>query len=217
MSGCRYALRTVVEKRSNSRYSATTSAEHETGSPGRLPLAASATARSWARFRYECRKHTAIASHPAASAPSSAASTPAVSSGTSTAPSAASRSSTSNRCLRSTTGLGRTNVGTNRAGIFRFVRPISMRSRNPAVVMMPTRAPRRSSTAFVPTVVPCTSRRTSPLAMPSASRPASTAAASWRGRDGTLVTTTRPVVLSTAVRSVNVPPTSIPTMNMGGS
>jgi hypothetical protein len=29
-----------------------------------------------------------------------------------------------------------------------------------------------------------------------------------------LVTTTRPVASSTAVRSVNVPPTSIPTMNL---
>jgi hypothetical protein len=31
-----------------------------------------------------------------------------------------------------------------------------------------------------------------------------------------LVTTTRPVRESTAVRSVNVPPTSMPTMNMRG-
>ena len=38
-----------------------------------------------------------------------------------------------------------------------------------------------------------------------------------RGRDGTLVTTTRPVLSSTAVRSVNVPPTSMPTMNMAQS
>jgi hypothetical protein len=51
--------------------------------------------------------------------------------------------------------------------------------------------------------------------MPSAARPSSTAAASLRGREGTLVTTTRPVASSTAVRSVKVPPTSIPTMNMG--
>src|SRR5258707_914329 len=37
MIGCRYALSTVVEKRSNSRYSATTSAEHVTaGDPKRL-------------------------------------------------------------------------------------------------------------------------------------------------------------------------------------
>jgi hypothetical protein len=79
---------------------------------------------------------------------------------------------------------------------------------------MATRAPRRSRTALVPTVVPCTRRRTSRLAMPSAASPASSAAASLRGSEGTLVTTTRPVVSSTAVRSVNVPPTSTPTMNM---
>ena len=69
---------------------------------------------------------------------------------TSTAPSAARRSTISNRCLRSTTGLGRTNVGTKSAGILRLVRPISIRSRKPAVVRIATRAPRRSSTALVP-------------------------------------------------------------------
>ena len=99
--------------------------------------------------------------------------------------------------------------------MFRLVRPISMRSRKPAVVRIATRAPRRSSTALVPTVVPWTSRRTSRAAIPSAASPASTAPASWRGCDGTLVTTTRPLASSTAVRSVNVPPTSMPTMNMG--
>ncbi len=138
-----------------------------------------------------------------------------MSSGTSTAPSAASRSATSKRRRRSTTGLGRTKVGTKSAGMFRLVRPISMRSRKPAVVSTATGAPRRSRTALVPTVVPCTRRRTSRGAMPRAASPSSTAAASWRGREGTLVTTTRPVASSTAVRSVKVPPTSIPTMNMG--
>src|SRR5262249_52356372 len=44
--------------------------------------------------------------------------------------------------------------------------------------------------------------------------PASTAPASSRGRDGILVTTTRPLASSIAVRSVNVPPTSIPIKNM---
>ncbi len=105
----------------------------------------------------------------------------------------------------------------NRAGILRLVRPISIRSRKPAVVSSATRAPRRSSTALVPTVVPCTRRRTSALAMPSAASPARTASASWWGRDGTLVTTTRPVSASTAVRSVKVPPTSMPTMYMAQS
>ena len=75
--------------------------------------------------------------------------------------------------------------------MLRLVRPISIRSRKPAVVRMATRAPRRSSTALVPTVVPWTSRRTSRPAMPSAPSPARTAAASLRGSDGTLVTTTR--------------------------
>src|SRR4029453_8360614 len=160
------------------------------------------------------RKQTASASAPAAAAASRARSTLAGSSGASTAPSAERRSMTSKRCLRSTTGLRRTNVGTKSAGMLRLVRPISIRSRKPAVVRIATRAPRRSSTALVPTVVPWTSRRTSRPAMPSALSPDSTAALSSRGLDGPLVTTTRPVVSSTAVRSVKVPPTSIPTMNM---
>src|SRR5207302_10417812 len=214
MIGCRYALSTVVENRSNSRYSATTSAEQDTGSFGYRPFAASATARSCAGFRYACSKHTAIASAPAAITASSARSTLAGSSGVRTVPSAARRSRTSKRCLRSTTGLGRTKVGTKSAGIFRLVRPISIRSRKPAVVRIATRAPRRSSTALVPTVVPCTSRRTSRPAIPSARSPERTAELSLCGVDGTLVTTTLPVVSSAAVRSVNVPPTSIPTMNM---
>src|SRR4029077_16720416 len=51
-------------------------------------------------------------------------------------------------------------------------------------------------------------------AIPSAWSPERTAALSLRGVDGILVTTTLPVVSSAAVRSVNVPPTSLPTMNM---
>ena len=65
----------------------------------------------------------------------------------------------------------------------------------------------------MPTVVPWTSRRTSRPAMPSAGAPREPRRLVER-RDGTLVTTTRPVDSSTAVRSVKVPPTSIPTMNM---
>jgi hypothetical protein len=59
-------------------------------------------------FRYAWSMQTAIASAPASSAASRARSTEAMSSGTSTEPSAFSRSLTSKRCLRSTTGLGRT-------------------------------------------------------------------------------------------------------------
>src|SRR5712691_4047865 len=124
------------------------------------------------------------------------------------------RSATSNRSGRSTTGRGRTNVGMNSAGILRLVRPISIRSLNPAVVSSATRAPRRSRMAFVPTVVPWTSRRTRRLSIPSAASPARTAAASSSGCDGTLPTRTSPDAASTAVTSVKVPPTSTPTTNM---
>ena len=111
---------------------ATTSAEHDTGRPGARLFAMSAIRRSCAGLRYAWSRQTAIASAPRASAPSSARSTDvAMSSGTSTEPSAFKRSVTSNRRARSTTGLGRTNVGTKSAGILRFVRPISIRSRKP--------------------------------------------------------------------------------------
>ena len=141
----------------------------------------------------------------------------AMSSGTSTEPSALSRSVTSKRCLRSTTGLGRTKSGTKSAGILRLVRPISMRSRKPAVVRTATRAPAPLEHGV----------RAHGGAVDHAPHVRARDAEGRRGRrgrrpppgcrrDGTFVTTTRPVASSIAVRSVNVPPTSMPMRNMGG-
>src|SRR5438105_12042996 len=90
-------------------------------------------------------------------------------------------------------------------------------SRCPAVVSTPTRAPLRSTRAFVATVVPCT-RRSVSARSPGRSRPTSPArrpSPSMIPRDGSsgveadLARATRPVS-STETRSVNVPPTSMP-------
>ena len=76
--------------------------------------------------------------------------------------------------------------------------------------MMPVRAPLRSSSALVPTVVPCTMVRISVksstlLAMPS------TKPLDWSPRvDGTLAVLTVPSVSSRMKTSVKVPPTSTP-------
>ena len=213
MSGRMYALKTVVEKRSNSRYSGTTSDDRETGTPGSCRPIHSPAARSWPGFTYEDRKQTATASTSAARSRSQSAATSRSSSGCSTAPSCRMRSATSNRSGRGTGGFGRTNRGSKRAGRLRLVRPISIRSRKPAVVTSPTRAPRRWRMAFVATVVPWTMRRTRPAGA-SPSSPSSTARASSLGVDGTFASRIAPVSSSIATRSVKVPPTSIPATTM---
>src|SRR3954454_18053274 len=68
------------------------------------------------------------------------------------------------------------------------------------------RAPRRSRSALVATVVPC-ANRVSPVPAPTA-RAAATTDSSCRGAVGTFAIRTRPSSTSTA--SVNVPPTSTP-------
>src|SRR5262252_6146118 len=102
-----------------------------------------------------------------------------------------------------------------------------MTSRCPSVVSRPTVAPLRSSSAFVATVVPCTirsvraSRPVRSVPHSAASRPSpSIKPSDWsRGVDAHFAMTTRPPS-STAARSVNVPPTSIPirhiALNFGG-
>src|SRR5437764_6735776 len=92
-----------------------------------------------------------------------------------------------------------------------------MTSRWPSVVSRPTRAPLRSSSALVATVVPCTMRsvrasnpaRSVPHSVASSPRPSMRPSDWSRGVEAHLAMTTRPVS-STAARSVNVPPTSMP-------
>ncbi len=69
-------------------------------------------------------------------------------------------------------------------------------------------APRRSSSAFVATVMPCAKAPSAPGSRPDASTAATTPRDWSSGVDGTLATTTPSG--PTAARSVNVPPTSTP-------
>ena len=78
----------------------------------------------------------------------------------STVPSTVTRSFTSNRSRRSTSGGGLRQKRSYMCGI--RSRRSSRTSRKPAVVTSAVRLPRRSSTAFVATVVPCTTSLTSP-------------------------------------------------------
>src|SRR4030095_9634062 len=92
-----------------------------------------------------------------------------------------------------------------------------MTSRCPSVVRSPTRAPLRSSSALVATVVPCTMRsvrassvsRERPSSAASAPSPSTRPAEVSSGVDALFAITTCPLA-STAATSVNVPPTSIP-------
>ncbi len=106
-----------------------------------------------------------------------------------------------------------------RPGTPRAPRMMWMTSRCPLVVISPTRAPRRWSSAFVPTVVPRASRavRRSSASVPSSSFSAASASESstpWEkscGVDGALAVTMRPSP-STTTQSVKVPPVSMPQM-----
>ena len=84
-------------------------------------------------------------------------------------------------------------------------------SRKPAVVTKPVRAPRRSSRALVATVVPCTSNCNAPGATPARSSAASTARSGADRSDSTLTARVDASAVSYTIRSVKVPPTSMPT------
>ncbi len=64
----------------------------------------------------------------------------------------------------------------------------------------------------MPIVVPTTTKLTAAGSNPAASSEASIAATGLAGFEGTLATCQRPVSSSTATRSVNVPPVSMPTV-----
>ena len=151
-------------------------------------------------------------SAPAATSRSSASRTDASSSGSRTSPAGPIRSFTPTRIAR---GARNTGVwGSSRTSYIsrRIWRPISRVSRNPSVVMIPSRPPFRSSTALVATVVPCASCVRAPGSTPSAARRSTAASAASPGFAGVLGTLNtrggRPS--RTHTTSVNVPPTSTP-------
>jgi hypothetical protein len=137
-----------------------------------------------------------------------AARTASRSTGARTVPSDSTRSGTSRRRSRGTTGSKPPRRPQVRG---RSRRRISSTSRKPAVVITPTRAPLRSSSALVPAVVPCTTVARRARSGTRAAMPARKPAA-WSGRVvGTLATSARPVASSSTKTSVKVPPTSMPT------
>ena len=85
----------------------------------------------------------------------------------------------------------------------------------PFVVIRPTRAPLDSSTAFVATVVPCRMLRISATSIDASSQmrrtPFKTPSEGSAGVDGVLIRYRLPSP-STRKRSVNVPPTSTPSL-----
>src|SRR5947209_257354 len=122
-----------------------------------------------------------------------------------TEPAEATRSLTPNRKLFFTSGSGRSTSKSYSLG--RFCRPISITSSNPAVVTSATRAPLRSNSAFVPTVVPCSSTKSrSPTACRTACSIATDASC---GVENTFSVRSSPP--STHTQSVNVPPVSTAT------
>src|SRR6476619_6766405 len=84
-------------------------------------------------------------------------------------------------------------------------------SSKPFVVRYRTRAPRVVRTALIPIVVPTTTSSTSAGSMPASRSAASTVPTGSSGFDATLARNEWPSA-STATRSVNVPPVSIPTL-----
>ena len=87
---------------------------------------------------------------------------------------------------------------------------------NPTVVNRPTRAPFDSSTAFVATVVPCRMLRISATSVPAVSAirftPTSTPSEGSAGVEGVFTRCIDPLSSWTSSRSVNVPPTSTPSL-----
>ena len=200
-------MSTAVENRSYSRNSATTSAEPDTGTP-RSRRSRSASACSTTGSAYEYIKHTATASAPWSRA--TAATEAATASISSARPAAG--TCTPSRIPGSASGGGRSENGSYSDG--RSWRAISISDSNPASVTSRVLAPRRSSRALVATVVPW-SRSARESAGTAAPAPAITPSLwSW-GVDGTLPTVM--AVPSHMATSVNVPPTSIPTVTRAGA
>ena len=162
---------------------------------------------------------TAISTR-AATRARAASSTSCSCSGAISAPFASSRPRTSRTSSRGTSGSGRRE--SNRIGCGMARRCNSNRSRNPLLVIMPTRAPRRSINALVATVllwVWCAARHAAASGRSVAlisSTPVRMLSPGCAGVLGTLKQCTSPVAVQNT-RSVNVPPTSVPMAQRGSA
>jgi hypothetical protein len=205
--GFTYADKTAVLVRSYSRHCVLTSWEATISTSGRAFERSWAARRSCSWFVHACRKQIATASTSSTRSRWATDSRAASSRGTMTVPVCVIRSGTSNRRRRGTNGRGLRYERLYRSG--RFARPISSTSRNPSVVTSAVRAPRRSVTALITTVLPWTNAPTSPGR--SSERSSADSTPCWRcvGVVPTFARISEPSRRSTAARSVNVPPMSI--------
>src|SRR3954451_14972916 len=168
--------------------------------------ASSATRRSWSWCRNPHSRHTASASASTSASESRSAS----SSSSRSTPSGPQRSRAAIRRSGGTIGGGWPAHSRYSSG--RAWRPSSSTSVKPSVASSAVRATLPSSSAFVPTVMPCTKRSTSGARAPARSSAASTAAmtpSDWSAGVLGALAVTKPSGVSSAA-SVNVPPTSTP-------
>ena len=178
-----------MEVRSNSRISGRISLPTVTCGLGQAARAAAAAARSFAGFAYALTKEIASAPAPASQSARASRAISSGSTGSSTVPSARTRSRASTRRLR---GIAGSKCPVRPQVVGRSRRRISSTSRKPAVVIRPAGPPLRSSSAFVPTVVPCTMVAFVPSPRPAAARPARKPSASLPRVDGTFAVQLRP-------------------------
>ena len=207
----------AVSVRSYSRNSGSTSEESVTGKPGYSRSTISPIVCSWAPDTYELTSPTVRDSTPDSTRSRTISSTWASSTGTTVEPRASIRSTASRVSDRRAGG----------SGLIMMIQPASgpgvcERARwriclKPCVVISPTRAPFDSSTAFVATVVPWRMLRRSPTSIPASSQmrrtPAMTPSEGSAGVEGVFTRYCPPPFPSlTRKRSVNVPPTSTPSL-----
>src|SRR5262249_37899527 len=96
----------------------------------------------------------------------------------------------------------------------RLPRPTTSTSLWPAVTSTVRRAPSRSSSVLVATVVPCTMRSSLLTSTPSWRIPVRMPSDWLWGVEGVFKTLSAPSLLSNSTRSVNVPPTSTPSQSI---
>ena len=208
----------AVSVRSYSRNSGRTCAESVTGKPGWSRSTISPIFSSCAGLTYELINPTVSDSTPESTRSRTISSTCASSTSTTVSPRGPIRSTASRVSASEAGGSGFSMMIQPARGPGVWERARWRIWANPCVVISPTRAPFDSSTAFVATVVPCRTFCRSPTATPDSSQirrtPTSTPCDGSAGVDGVFTRYCVPAPLSpTRKRSVNVPPTSTPSLN----
>ena len=204
--------------RSYSRYSETRSEEIDTGRPGRSSSAISRARRSWAGFTYALRNAIVSDSVPDASRSSIAARVASSSMAVMTSPEALVRSGTPRVSHSGTSGSGLIMPIHAYSGPGVHARARWRICSWPAVVSRPPTAPFSSRIMFVTTVDPCrmSDRASSPTPCVSHAclTPAMTPSDWSSGVDSTFAIVRSPVSSDTSSTSVNVPPTSTPSLRL---